>query len=121
VHAEAKRAEDTDSPQVAALYRVLDVVAPSPIVTLNRAVAVAMVHGPQAGLGLVATLDSDDRVARHHRVPAVRADGRGTSWRHGLPTGGRSPDHERCGAALSRGPRGRPDRVTDMAVICDSP
>jgi predicted RNA polymerase sigma factor len=73
VHAEAKRAEDTDWPQVAALYRVLDVVAPSPIVTLNRAVAVAMVHGPQAGLGLVAALDSDDRVARHHRVPAVRA------------------------------------------------
>ncbi|HEY4422124.1 MAG TPA: DUF6596 domain-containing protein [Pseudonocardia sp.] len=73
VHAEAKRAEDTDWPQVAALYRVLDVVAPSPIVTLNRAVAVAMVDGPQAGLDLVATLDSDDRVARHHRVPAVRA------------------------------------------------
>jgi RNA polymerase sigma factor (sigma-70 family) len=73
VHAEAKRAEDTDWPQVAALYRVLDVVAPSPIVTLNRAVAVAMVDGPQAGLDLVATLDFDDRVARHHRVPAVRA------------------------------------------------
>jgi predicted RNA polymerase sigma factor len=73
VHAEAKRAEDTDWPQVAALYRVLDVVAPSPIITLNRAVAVAMVDGPQAGLDLVATLDSDDRLARHHRVPAVRA------------------------------------------------
>ena len=73
VHAEAKRAEDTDWPQVAAFYRVLDVVAPSPIVTLNRAVAVAMVDGPQAGLDLVATLDSDDRLARHHRVPAVRA------------------------------------------------
>jgi predicted RNA polymerase sigma factor len=73
VHAEAKRAEDTDWTQVAALYRVLDVVAPSPIVTLNRAVAVAMVDGPRAGLALVATLDSDDRVARHHRVPAVRA------------------------------------------------
>ncbi|MFD1520678.1 RNA polymerase sigma factor [Pseudonocardia yunnanensis] len=73
VHAEAKRAEDTDWPQVAALYRVLDVVAPSPIVTLNRAVAVAMVDGPQAGLDLLATLDSDDRVARHHRVPVVRA------------------------------------------------
>jgi len=73
VHAEAKCAEDTDWPQVAALYRVLDVVAPSPIVTLNRAVAVAMVDGPQAGLDLVATLDTDDRLARHHRVPAVRA------------------------------------------------
>jgi RNA polymerase sigma factor (sigma-70 family) len=73
VHAEAKRAEDTDWPQVAALYRVLDVLAPSPIVTLNRAVAVAMVDGPWAGLDLVATLDSDGRIAGHHRVPAVRA------------------------------------------------
>jgi RNA polymerase sigma factor (sigma-70 family) len=73
VHAEAERAEDTDWPQVAALYRVLDVLAPGPVVTLNRAVAVGMVDGPQAGLDLLATLDSDDRIAGLHRVPAVRA------------------------------------------------
>ena len=43
------------------------------MVTLNRAVAVAMVHGPQAGLDLLATLDADDRMADHHRLAAVRA------------------------------------------------
>jgi RNA polymerase sigma factor (sigma-70 family) len=73
VHGEARSAQDTDWPQVAALYRVLDVLAPSPVVTLNRAVAVAMVDGPRAGLDLLATLDSDHRIAGHHRVPAVRA------------------------------------------------
>jgi predicted RNA polymerase sigma factor len=43
------------------------------MVTLNRAVAIAMVDGPAAGLALLATLDGDDRVARHHRLEAVRA------------------------------------------------
>jgi predicted RNA polymerase sigma factor len=43
------------------------------MVTLNHAVAVGMVHGPQAGLDLLATLDDDDRMGRHHRVDAVRA------------------------------------------------
>jgi predicted RNA polymerase sigma factor len=73
VHGEAKGAEDTDWPQIAQLYRVLSAVAPGPMVTLNRAVAVAMVEGPQAGLGLLATLDGDGPLAGHHRVPAVRA------------------------------------------------
>jgi RNA polymerase sigma factor (sigma-70 family) len=73
VHGEAKDAEDTDWPQIAQLYRVLSAVAPGPMVTLNRAVAVAMVEGPQAGLGLLATLEVDGALAGHHRVPAVRA------------------------------------------------
>ncbi len=73
VHAEAERAEDTDWPQIAQLYRVLDVVAPGPMVTLNRAVAIAMVEGPQAGLDLLVTLDVDGPLAGHHRVAAVRA------------------------------------------------
>jgi RNA polymerase sigma factor (sigma-70 family) len=73
VHGEAERAEDTDWPQIAQLYRVLSVVAPGPMVTLNRAVAVAMVEGPQAGLDLLATLVGDGLLAGHHRVPAVRA------------------------------------------------
>jgi RNA polymerase sigma factor (sigma-70 family) len=72
VHSEAERVEDTDWPQIAQLYRVLSVVAPGPMVTLNRAVAVGMVEGPQAGLDLLATLD-DGPLAGHHRVPAVRA------------------------------------------------
>jgi RNA polymerase sigma factor (sigma-70 family) len=73
VHGEAARAEDTDWPQIAQLYRVLSVVAPGPMVTLNRAVAVAMVEGPQAGLDLLATLDGDGPLAGHHRVYGVRA------------------------------------------------
>ena len=73
VHAEAAAAGDTDWPQVAALYGVLDQIAPSPMVTLNRAVAVAMAQGPQAGLDLLAVLDADGRLAGHHRLAAVRA------------------------------------------------
>jgi len=73
VHAEAARAEDTDWRQIAALYDVLARLAPSPVVTLNQAVAVAMVRGPQAGLDLLATLDGDDRMAEHHRLDGVRA------------------------------------------------
>jgi predicted RNA polymerase sigma factor len=72
VHGEAERSEDTDWPQIAQLYRVLSTVAPGPMVTLNRAVAVGMVEGPRAGLDLLATLD-DGPLAGHHRVPAVRA------------------------------------------------
>jgi RNA polymerase sigma factor (sigma-70 family) len=73
VHDEATGAEDTDWPQILALYELLARVAPNPMVTLNHAVAVAMVHGPRAGLDLLATLDGDERVATHHRLDAVRA------------------------------------------------
>jgi RNA polymerase sigma factor (sigma-70 family) len=73
VHAEAPRAEDTDWPQVLALYELLEGVAPNPVVTLNHAVALAMVRGPQAGLDLLATLDGDARLRDTHRVEAVRA------------------------------------------------
>jgi predicted RNA polymerase sigma factor len=73
VHDEAPRAEDTDWPQVLALYGVLEQVDPSPMVILNRAVALAMVEGPEAGLALVATLEDDPRMADHHRLLAVRA------------------------------------------------
>jgi RNA polymerase sigma factor (sigma-70 family) len=73
VHADAARAEDTDWPQILALYELLERVSPNPMVTLNRAVAVAMVHGPDAGLALLRTLDDDERVADHHRLHAIRA------------------------------------------------
>jgi RNA polymerase sigma factor (sigma-70 family) len=69
VHAEAPSAEETDWPQVLALYEVLERVSPGPMVTLNRAVAVAMVRGPQAGLEL---LDALDELAGHYRLDAVR-------------------------------------------------
>jgi RNA polymerase sigma factor (sigma-70 family) len=73
VHAEAEWAEDTDWRQIVVLYELLDRISPNPMVTLNRAVAVAMVQGPQAGLELLDTLDGDKRVATHHRLEAVRA------------------------------------------------
>ena len=73
VHDEAARAEDTDWPQILALYELLKRVSPSPMVTLNHAIATAMVHGPSKGLELLKTLDSDGRLAEHHRLDAVRA------------------------------------------------
>jgi predicted RNA polymerase sigma factor len=72
LHDEAPDAERTDWPQILALYDVLARVAPGPMVTLSRAVAVAMVHGPTAGLALVGTLDADDRATWRHRLDAVR-------------------------------------------------
>ena len=72
VHDEAPSAKETDWPQILALYQVLEKVSPGPVVTLNRAVAVAMVHGPRAGLALLGTLDSDERMAHNHRLHAVR-------------------------------------------------
>jgi RNA polymerase sigma factor (sigma-70 family) len=73
LHDEAARAEDTDWAQILVLYDLLETLSPNPMVTLNRAVAVAMVHGPVAGLELLATLDEDPRLAGHHRLHAVRA------------------------------------------------
>jgi RNA polymerase sigma factor (sigma-70 family) len=73
VHAEAATADDTDWAQILALYELLERVGPNPMVTLNRAVAVAMVDGPEAGLDVLAALDDDERMARHHRLDAVRA------------------------------------------------
>jgi RNA polymerase sigma factor (sigma-70 family) len=72
VHSEAPSAEETDWPEVLALYQLLDRIAPNPMATVNRALAVAMVHGPGAGLDLLASLDGDERVARHHRLYAMR-------------------------------------------------
>ncbi|HZD17395.1 MAG TPA: DUF6596 domain-containing protein [Actinomycetota bacterium] len=73
IHDEAARTEVTDWPQILALYDVLEQVSPGPVVTLNRAVAVAMVHGPRAGLAVLGTLQEDDRMARTHRLDVVRA------------------------------------------------
>jgi RNA polymerase sigma factor (sigma-70 family) len=73
VHDEATGPDDTDWPEIVALYELLGRLSPNPMVTLNQAVAVAMVDGPGAGLDLLATLDGDDRMTGHHRVDAVRA------------------------------------------------
>ncbi|RGD58215.1 RNA polymerase sigma factor [Kitasatospora xanthocidica] len=72
-HADAARAEDTDWRQVHALYLILERIAPNPMVTLNRAIALAETEGPEAGLALLAALDADARMAGHHRLLSVRA------------------------------------------------
>jgi RNA polymerase sigma factor (sigma-70 family) len=72
IHDEAPSDDETDWPQILALYDVLERVSPGPVVTLNRAVAVAMVDGPRAGLAVLGTLDADDRMAHTHRLEAVR-------------------------------------------------
>jgi len=73
VHDESKRVEDTDWPQIMALYELLRRVSPSPMITLNHAIAAAMVHGPGKGLELLRALDGDPRIANHYRLDAVRA------------------------------------------------
>jgi RNA polymerase sigma factor (sigma-70 family) len=73
VHDEAATAADTDWRQILGLYDLLERLAPNPMVTLNRAVAVAMVRGPEAALDALATLDADERMAGHYRLAAVRA------------------------------------------------
>ncbi|MGC5329230.1 RNA polymerase sigma factor [Micromonospora sp. DT62] len=73
LHDEAPSTAETDWPQILALYEVLERASGSPVVSLNRAVATAMVHGPAAGLAALAALDADPRIAGHHRLPAARA------------------------------------------------
>jgi RNA polymerase sigma factor (sigma-70 family) len=73
VHDEAPRAEDTDWRQILALYDVLDSLADNPVVSLNRAIALAMVEGPRAGLERLDALDKDERLKGQHRLQAVRA------------------------------------------------
>jgi len=87
VHDEAARAEDTDWPQILALYDLLKRSSDNPMVALNHAIAAAMVRGPAIGLELLDALDADARMRGHHRLDAVRA--------HLLDMTG---DHERASA-----------------------
>jgi RNA polymerase sigma factor (sigma-70 family) len=73
-HARAATAEETDWMRIAALYEALGIVTPSPVVELNRGVAVAMAHGPEAGLAIVDRLTEDPALDRYHLLPSVRAD-----------------------------------------------
>jgi predicted RNA polymerase sigma factor len=73
VHDQAERYDATDWPQILYYYELLDSISDNPVVTLNHAVAVAMVRGPRAGLEMVAALDADGRLAGQHRLLAVRA------------------------------------------------
>ncbi|MGC4942982.1 RNA polymerase sigma factor [Kribbella sp. DT2] len=73
VHAEALDAADTDWRQILVLYELLETLSPGPIVTLNRIVAVAMVHGPRTGLDRLDQAAEDPALANHYRATAVRA------------------------------------------------
>jgi len=72
LHDEAPRAEDTDWAQIHALYGLLERMSDNPMVSLSRAIAAAMVQGPEAGLELLAALDADPRIGGHYRLDAVR-------------------------------------------------
>jgi RNA polymerase sigma-70 factor (ECF subfamily) len=74
LHAQAPSSEATDWPQILELYDALLRVWPSPVVTLNRAVAVAMVAGPEAALAEIAALERDGRLAGYRYLPATKAD-----------------------------------------------
>jgi RNA polymerase sigma-70 factor (ECF subfamily) len=74
LHCQAARAEDTDWRQILSLYDLLERMQPSPIVSLNRAVAVAMVHGPEAGLALIEELTASGDLEDYHLLHAARAD-----------------------------------------------
>jgi predicted RNA polymerase sigma factor len=80
VHDEAPEAEDTGWDEILGLYEVLERMSANPMVTLNHAVAMAMVHGPQAGLEMIDRLELDGQLAGNHRLDAVKA--------HLLETGG---------------------------------
>jgi RNA polymerase sigma-70 factor (ECF subfamily) len=74
LHCQAERPEDTDWPQIVRLYDLLERVQPSPIVSLNRAAAVAMVEGPERALALVDALAAGGGLDRYHLLHAARAD-----------------------------------------------
>ena len=73
-HATALTAADTDWARIAALYDALGQIAPSPVIELNRAVAVGMAFGPSAGLEIVEALSESGVLAKYHLLPAVRGD-----------------------------------------------
>jgi predicted RNA polymerase sigma factor len=96
LHDEATRVEETDWPQILALYEVLARISDNPMVMLSRAVAIAMVRGPAAGLTELALLDADPRLAGTHRLDAVRGHlaemtgDRGAAVEHYLAAAGRT-------------------------------
>jgi RNA polymerase sigma factor (sigma-70 family) len=81
-HARAIRAEETDWIRIAALYEVLAQIAPSPIVELNRAVAIAMAFGPEAGLAVIDEIADEPALAKYHLLPSARGDLLEKSGRH---------------------------------------
>jgi RNA polymerase sigma-70 factor (ECF subfamily) len=73
-HCRAARAEDTDWPRIVALYDLLEISQPSAVISLNRAVAVAMAHGPHAGLAVIEQIAATKQLDHFHLLHAARAD-----------------------------------------------
>jgi RNA polymerase sigma factor (sigma-70 family) len=101
VHDEARSAADTDWPQILGLYDALDRIAPGPMVTLNRVVALAMVRGPRQGLAALAA--AEPALAGHHRVAAVRA--------HLLETAGEAAEAKAAYEQAARQTLSEPERA----------
>ncbi len=124
-HARAQRPEDTDWAGIAALYGELVAVMPSPVVELNRAVAVSMAEGPLAGLALVDALSAEPALQNYHSLPSARADLLSKLGRFGGGTprvrASRRPDTERApGASVSSSGRlaASPAPKTKVSACC---
>ncbi len=111
VHGEAADADSTDWRQILGLYDLLAVAAPGPMVTLNRVVAVAMVHGPRAGLDALEAVAAEPALAGHHRVAAVRAhlldmagdvEGARTAYREAAQATASEPERDYLQARAAR-------------------
>ena len=113
-HAHARTPAETDWHHIVILYTELTQVIPSPVIELNRAVAVSMAHGPQAGLSLVDALASEPSLTRYHLLPSVRAD---LLYKLGRHLEARS-EFERA-AALTRNNRER-DLLLTRAASCET-
>ena len=113
-HAHARTPSETDWPRIVILYTELAQLTPSPVIELNRAVGVSMVHGPQAGLALVDALASEPSLARYHLLSSVRAD---LLYKLGRRPEART-EFERA-AALTRNTRER-DLLLARAASCET-
>lgn len=113
-HARATRPEDTDWTRIAAIYGELLALNPSPVIELNRAVAVSMAEGPAAGLALLDALKNDPTLARYHLLPSARADFLAKLGRHAEA----KAEFERA-ASLTRNERER-ELLRRRARECDS-
>ncbi len=113
-HARARTPSETDWPRIVILYTELAQITASPVIELNRAVAVSMAYGPQAGLTLVDALASEPSLARYHLLPSVRAD---LLYKLGRHAEARA-EFERA-AALTRNTRER-DLLLTRAASCET-
>jgi RNA polymerase sigma factor (sigma-70 family) len=113
-HARASTPSETDWPRIVTLYTELAQLIPSPVIELNRAVAISMVHGPQAGLTLVDAVAFEPSLARYHLLPSVRAD---LLYKLGRHPEARA-EFQRA-AALTRNTRER-DLLLTRAASCET-